>query len=51
MSQLEWRFMLLMEADGVMLNPVLGVRVRKESKKGRLGTWPAEDQGDSQAPA
>ncbi len=26
-----WRFMLQMEADGVMLNPVLGVRVRQKS--------------------
>src|SRR5262249_1336405 len=28
-----WRFLLRMDAEGVMLNPAKGVRVRKESKK------------------
>jgi site-specific recombinase XerD len=35
-----WRFMLRMEADGVMLNPVRGVRVKRPSKKRRLINWP-----------
>lgn len=35
-----WRFMLRMEAPGVMLNPVRGVRVKMPSKKRRLVDWP-----------
>jgi site-specific recombinase XerD len=32
-----WRWLLAMEAEGVMLNPALGVRVKKPSKRRSVG--------------
>lgn len=39
-----WKFMLKMEASGVLINPVVGVRVKNPSKKRRLGESPVEEQ-------
>lgn len=36
-----WRWMLRMEADGVLLNPVLGVRVKKPSNGKRRAVFDA----------
>ena len=41
-----WRWMLRMDADGVLLNPVVGVKVQKPSKKCRLES-PVEDKNDA----
>lgn len=42
-----WRFMLRMDTPGVMINPVRGVRVRKDSKKRKLVDWPTEGQNEA----
>ena len=39
-----WKWMLRMETPGVLINPVAGVRVKKQSKKRRLVESPFEGQ-------
>jgi hypothetical protein len=46
-----WRFMLRMDAPGVMLNPVRGVRVQKDSSKRKLLNETADAPTASQSPA
>jgi integrase len=47
-----WKWMLRMETPGVLINPVVGVRVKKPSKKRRLVESPFEEQNDvTESPA
>ena len=42
-----WRWMLRMGAEGVLFNPVVGVKVQKPSKKHRQGESPIEVRNEA----